>query len=220
MTETVNRPIDGIYARAAIAEVLNLLPIVRWDRLTFDPEPGADGAPAEAAVYGWVEREDGRADFVLIQFDVFDRGARWRNYFSSSAERSEEIYRLLTGLPEVVDGAENDHIACERVEDVIGDFAKNADRLDDRRPPSTVPAPRFWSGEEALAELYGSVRYSYERSALDGLVIKAELGWRCQAPLAADGALPCGYLNVPGVADGGNGETHCINCGAPRRDDG
>lgn len=72
------------------------------------------------------------------------------------------------------------------------------------------------SGREVLADLYGAARYSYERRTLDGLVVKAELGWRCQAALPDDGNRRCEYLNVPDLTT--KSEDRCQNCAASRKD--
>lgn len=94
--------------REWIVETLNTLPFVRWDRLA-----GLDeGAWLSLCVYGWIDREDGRSDFVVLTFD--DRGL---SFVTSSAERHDEINTRL-GF-----GAGGDQ--CRRVEDVLGSDVTN-----------------------------------------------------------------------------------------------
>ena len=89
-----------------LAEVLNRLSFVRWDRCV----PRDDGS---GVVYGWISRPDGRADFVLVEWDT-DTGV---GFTTSSAAHSEEISRLLHG-----DDPDSDHRPCQAVEDVFGDL--------------------------------------------------------------------------------------------------
>lgn len=74
------------------------LTFVQWDRYVQTAH--------HVAVYGWIPRPDGRTDFVLIDLD--DRGPMW---WTSSAEHSAEIGRLLDG--------EGHHVDCKRVEEVV-----------------------------------------------------------------------------------------------------
>lgn len=90
------------------AELLNRLPFVRWDRCV----DWGDGL----VVYGWISRPDGRADFVLFAFLWPDTPAE-AHVWSSSAERTEEITRLLYG-------SEGTHTPCIRVADVFGRLVK------------------------------------------------------------------------------------------------
>lgn len=108
-----DRLIDAPEVRAAIAETLNRVPMVWWDRLTFDAN-----AP-EATVYGWIPRGDGRWDFVLITFglEAETPGVEWFTWSTSSAKYSTTIYRLLH--PEADPAG---HIECERVEETFGDL--------------------------------------------------------------------------------------------------
>lgn len=96
--------------REEIPSVLNRLPFVRWDRLVDDGD--------SVVVYGWIGRDDGRSDFVVATFRA-DSG----EIFTSSAERSAEIARLVTG-------SDDGHVECQRVEDVFGDLVDNAIRLE------------------------------------------------------------------------------------------
>lgn len=105
---------------AAIAAVMNRLPFVRWDRCVAIPGGDFDA-------YGWIERPDGRADFVLLTFP--DGDPNFVGYTTSSGERSREIYLLLFADD---DPAAECHHECERVEDAFGDLVENAIRLEAR----------------------------------------------------------------------------------------
>lgn len=83
------------------ADVLNRLPFVCWDRYVEIPDGDLD-------VYGWIDREDGRADFVILTFAEADPD--FVGFTTSSSEHSEEIGRLIHGE----DDAE--HYPCQRVE--------------------------------------------------------------------------------------------------------
>lgn len=86
------------------AEILNRLPMVRWDRCIRSDD--------EFTAYGWIDRDD----FVLVAFIVpEDPLGCW--FWTSSATWSEEIHRLLGGAGE--------HAPCERVNDVFGDRVPN-----------------------------------------------------------------------------------------------
>jgi len=106
-----------------VAAALNRLPMVRWDRchlvtyLDYD-EPGVE-------VFGWIARQDGRSDFVLVEWMPWDE----EDYFpftTSSAEHSDRIAELLNG-----ERGAACHEACRRVEDVFGDLVHDAIRLRD-----------------------------------------------------------------------------------------
>lgn len=104
------------------AAVLNKLPEVRWDRCVRRME--------NMTAFGWIDREDGRADFVVV---YIDHGGPWA-YATSSAEFSRSISERLFGITE-------GHRDCERIEDVFGDLvpnkitlaAKQAQREEDQR---------------------------------------------------------------------------------------
>lgn len=88
-----------------IEEILNRLPEVTWDRFTGDCEDTEFGV----AVYGWIPREDGRSDFVLVR--IAEEGC-WM-FATSSAKFSVEFGKRL--------GFKSDetHEHCKRVEDVF-----------------------------------------------------------------------------------------------------
>lgn len=94
---------------AEIAGWLNRLPFVRWDRLTDWRTPSRDHAGV--TVFGWIARDDGRSDFVLMEFFSWNHDPP--GFSTSSAERSAEIAELLYGPG-------GDHFPCQRVEHVFG----------------------------------------------------------------------------------------------------
>ena len=97
-----------------IAEVLNRLDEVRWDRYVVDDR--------ELTAFGWIDREDGRSDFVVIElWSQANATLGARLVATSSAARSESIDRRLSGD---ADG----HIPCQRVEHLVGDLVPNVIR--------------------------------------------------------------------------------------------
>lgn len=83
-------------------DLLSLLPFVRWDRYT------------DSSVFGWIDRADGRADFVAL----INEPGKGVYTVTSSADRSSEIGRLIYDWY----GAEwhpNQHSPCRRVEDAL-----------------------------------------------------------------------------------------------------
>lgn len=97
---------------SAIAERMNRLTQVSWDRCVMHD--------ASAAAYGWIDRSDGRSDFVLLDFQwgtttgLASESVRWLavGFSTSSAEFSASMFDQL----ELGDG----HKDCERIEDVFG----------------------------------------------------------------------------------------------------
>lgn len=100
----------------AIAEKMNTLPFVRWDRLT-----DADDTPGERRidVYGWIDRPDGRSDFIVLTFGEWTDSVGW---LTSSAEYDPTIRATL-------DPPGSPNYECQRVEDVFGSSVGNAVRL-------------------------------------------------------------------------------------------
>lgn len=96
--------------KGQIAESLNILgrDIVTWDRCVVDPG-------GLTIVYGWIERDDGRADFVVLQAWHDEDNKRVETFFTSSALYTRDLARNYRGTDE-------GHIDCERVEDVFGDL--------------------------------------------------------------------------------------------------
>jgi hypothetical protein len=88
--------------KAVIERTLNLLPEVIWDRFIGDLKDEELGI----GVYGWLEREDGKSDFVFVRICV--TGA-WM-FTTSSARYSQEFaIRLKLCSPDK-------HQNCQRVE--------------------------------------------------------------------------------------------------------
>jgi len=84
-----------------VEATLNLLPEVRWDRWSGDSD--------RCCVFGWVNRDDGKFDFVLITFDLTNEDSNdcAEKICTSSAKYSEDFGKRL--------GFENHHL-CKRVE--------------------------------------------------------------------------------------------------------
>lgn len=94
------------------AEILNRLPIVKWGRSV----PWEDGAGLVA--YGWIDRDDGRSDFVLVAF-LWPAEPLSFTFWTSSAKHSAEIMELLCG-----DSA--GHVDCERAAEVLPGLERTA----------------------------------------------------------------------------------------------
>lgn len=105
--------------REAIAERMNRLPFVKWDRAVVHDWT--------AVAYGWIAREDERSDFVVIDvqwgvaagLDGSDVPWLAVGHTTSSADRSEEISALLNP-----GGSGAGHKACERITDVFGTLVR------------------------------------------------------------------------------------------------
>jgi hypothetical protein len=98
-----------------LAEVLRRIPEARWDRAVV--------APTYIQVYGWLEREDMRADFLVVRLWLHpeDDTPSGAEFTTSSAALSESIHVRLFGEP-------GGHIPCERAEDIFGDLLPSAIR--------------------------------------------------------------------------------------------
>ncbi len=81
-----------------VAATLNLLPEVTWDRFS-----GDDG---NIGVFGWIYRQDGRADYVMV---MIDNGGPW--LFSTSSAKYSATFAARLGM----DG--DGHTHCRRIED-------------------------------------------------------------------------------------------------------
>jgi hypothetical protein len=100
---------------AAMAERMNRLDEVGvvWDRCVLLERTGA--------AFGWIARDDGRSDFVVVTFSwgethgLDDALVPWivAGYSTSSALYSARIGELLYGHAD-------DHTDCSRVDDVFG----------------------------------------------------------------------------------------------------
>jgi hypothetical protein len=95
-----------------LAEKMNLLPEVAWDRWGGWYEyPGDEGISA-ATVFGWIARDDGRSDFVtLAGFWTQEQGLYHFSFNTSSARYSHEFAKRMG-----IDG----HRDCRRIEDDFG----------------------------------------------------------------------------------------------------
>lgn len=82
-----------------ITEVLSRVPEVKWDRLV-DAE--------KTRVYGWLEREDDHADFVLIDFWLEAGQLTWEVLTSCPSPPERFWERLEINV--------EDHADCRRVE--------------------------------------------------------------------------------------------------------
>lgn len=104
---------------AAMAERMNRLPFVIWDRCVLLQDYG------RGAAYGWIARDDGRSDFVLLDFawgetrDLTGEPSTWFSVgtTTSSAAFSEEITARILG-------PDAPHNACQRVDAVFGALVK------------------------------------------------------------------------------------------------
>lgn len=115
--------LDTPEGRQRVAEHLNRLPFVAWDRLVDWCLPGEDDHHGVSA-FGWVDRPDGRADFVLVAVSSWDPDHPGFN--TSSAALSELIGETLNpGQP---------HFPCQRVEHALGDLVENKIVLDPLDP--------------------------------------------------------------------------------------
>lgn len=103
--------------REALAELLNRFPEVRWDRMAFGEWPLDDVGLADGCVFGWIDREDGRSDFMLVEWKGDAAG-----FTTSSGWYSAEFSIRMHG-------ADAAHSDCERVEHVLGELVPGAIRL-------------------------------------------------------------------------------------------
>lgn len=87
-------------AKTLITKKLNDFPSVRWDRFT------EDGTYITA--YGWIERTDGKSDFLLISFDD---GVPW--FWSTSSALHSKSFSTIMGL-----GADSTgHQDCQHIKE-------------------------------------------------------------------------------------------------------
>lgn len=90
----------------SLIRAMNRLPEVTWDRCCPSEEH------SYCSVFGWIAREDGRFDFIVL---FTYEGTIWFN--TSSARYSREFGERLFGTAE-------GHRDCQRVEDVFGDLVE------------------------------------------------------------------------------------------------
>lgn len=98
--------------RAAAAEILNRFPEIRWDRLV------EDTTEQLVEVYGWIDRDDGRSDFVVFRI-THDLCV---GFTTSSAHHSSSIADRLYGHHDT-------HEDCQRVEEYFDGQVTNAVHL-------------------------------------------------------------------------------------------
>ena len=95
--------------KQTVAEYANRLPEVLWDRFV---SYEIDGQHA-IDMYGWLPRDDGRADFVLLQwYDLVEQPLP--RAITSSADMSEEISRRMYHDQEWWEPGE--HVDCMRAD--------------------------------------------------------------------------------------------------------
>lgn len=94
---------------AAIADRLMAVDYVRWDRFIWDGRN-------VFSVYGWIDREDDHADFVLVDIYLLP-GKTSANVTTSSAEHSRDLVRRISKIES------EEHYDCQRVEDHFGTLA-------------------------------------------------------------------------------------------------
>lgn len=108
---------------ATVSDWLNRLPFVRWDRFLRVPL-GDEGQYEEGVqyemltVYGWIDRDDGRSDFVVLQIPSY---AERPGFTTSSAKHSAAINTLL--YKNVDPNAP--HYRCEPIDGLVGDLVPN-----------------------------------------------------------------------------------------------
>lgn len=89
----------------AVAELMNRVPEVKWDRCVVGEVRGC--------AYGWIDRDDGKKDFFLLMWD----SGKW-GFTTSSAKYSREFSERLFGTSQ-------GHRDCQRIEDVFGDLVEH-----------------------------------------------------------------------------------------------
>lgn len=90
--------VDGL-SKTAVERTLNLLPEVTWDRWY--------GELDEMAIFGWIARDDGKSDFVLLRFSS---GECWM--FETSSARYSAEFAIRLGFCK----SAHEHKHCKRVE--------------------------------------------------------------------------------------------------------
>lgn len=123
-------------------EEMAMLDFIRWDRYT--------SSTKKLSLFGWIPREDGRSDFVLLT--VIPEGI---GFTTSSAEYSEEISRRLNGGEPT--GTHNDclrveaHPAAAELPNVVRLQPKESGAFDARR--LTGPALKRMRQERGLKQI-------------------------------------------------------------------
>ncbi|HXI95620.1 MAG TPA: hypothetical protein VNG04_05810 [Candidatus Acidoferrum sp.] len=101
-----------------ISAVLNKAPRVRWDRCI-------DDGGGVLHLYGWVDRDDGRADFVLLNVQRYSDVDFIDYAFYTSSPDAELTAELAKAIGITMDV----HIPCKRIEEVFGGMVTNAIKL-------------------------------------------------------------------------------------------
>lgn len=102
-TEQNGRGVEQINNRRWMERKLRSVRFVEWDRFTICDWNGEQSV----SVYGWIDREDAYKDFVLV---IFWPESESHYHTTSSAERTEDLYRALVG------DDLDEHNECHRVE--------------------------------------------------------------------------------------------------------
>lgn len=86
-----------------LKHIIDTFPEVMWDRM-----------PDDVSIFGWIARDDGYKDFMLI-----DLNSDWTlNWYITSSKSFSKVFAERLGV---------DHSDCKRVEDIIN--APNVIRL-------------------------------------------------------------------------------------------
>ena len=99
-----------------IANTLNRLPFVKWDRASFllSPRIGKNRRrELWLAVFGWIDREDSYKDFIVLDFQLINGTLRPAVFSCSSSKFSEQAVKIIMG-------ADINHNSCFRVESIVG----------------------------------------------------------------------------------------------------
>ena len=109
--------IDDI--KAVLTDLMMKLPFVQWDRYVEHLEEAQ-----QAVFYGWIARDDGKFDFVLVSYysKYHPFWADCISYSTSSKRYSPELSRILLGREE------RPEAVCKRIEYDFPDV-KNVIRL-------------------------------------------------------------------------------------------
>lgn len=108
---------------AGLAQVMNKAKCVRWDRCI-------DG-PDILRIYGWIDRPDGRADFVIIEAhrrtDVHRDEVVAPDCYLLSSNADPDINAELA---KAIDLDLGNFTPCQRIEEVFGGMVTNAIKLE------------------------------------------------------------------------------------------
>lgn len=104
-----------------LAEVMNAIERVRWDRCIPDKNC--------LAIYGWVERPDRHADFAVLEAYMPERPVEPAKLYWITSSPDMDLEREVAAALGL---AINDGIVCQRIEEVFGGTVPNAIRLEKR----------------------------------------------------------------------------------------